>query len=92
MQVFFPNAQRVLVRDGVDARVVEEEVDFHAGAEGAGEGRGERGDGGAGAGIADEDVCCFRSDGLQVCGVGGGGADAGDDYVGAVLGELADEC
>ena len=80
-----------MVRDGVDARVVEQEIDFHAGAEGGREVLGERGDGGAGAGVAHEDVCFFRSGGLQVCGVGGGGADAGDDGVGGGLGELADE-
>ena len=95
-QVGGPDVQRVLGRDGVDARVVEEEVEAAGGAEVGGDLLREGFEGGQGGGVAFEDVHLRGLGGLdqalEVGEVAAGGAHAGEDgVVGGGAGELADE-
>ena len=79
-----------MVGDGVDAGVVDQEVDFGAIERFACFGD-ELPDGVLRAGVAGEDVGGGGGDGFEIGQVGGRGADAGEDGVGVRLGELADK-
>jgi len=83
-----------LIRDGVCGGVVEEVVQLCVGAEGLGDLGRKVGDRGEGGGVAFEDVdggvgLCHCLE-VVVC-AGGEGARAGEDGVGLVGGDLADE-
>ena len=79
-----------MVGNGVDAGVVDQEVDFGAFEDFACF-RDESADRVLRAGVAGEDVSGRGRGGFEIGQVGGGGADAGEDGVGIRLGELADE-
>lgn len=69
-----------MVGDGVDAGVIDQEVDFGA-IESCGGFGYERPDGVLGAGVADEDLSGGGGDGFEIGEVNIGGADGGEDDV-----------
>ena len=95
-QIVGADVQRVLLRGGVDARVVEEEVEPRGGAEGGGDVLGEGLQRGQRGGVALEDVdfggLGGGNEGLQVREVAARGAHAREDGVGGGgASQLADE-
>lgn len=80
VEVRLVDGERGLIGDGVDAGVVDQEVDFGAIENFACFGD-ERADGILGTGVTGEDVSGGGGDRFEISEVGGGGADTGDDGI-----------